>query len=99
MPPYQIKGKEKFPIKVFLKGGNQIQKAAVFSYIEKKFDEWMEQEDERGGEARDMYSGEDSIYDRKGAILQAYESIKEELENENLEWGYLHNFDIEASFQ
>jgi hypothetical protein len=73
----------------------------AFKYAEARFEAWMENNLSFGDplEYEEKYYGEDSIYDKAGAVVQALESCNEQLEDEGLSWAYFTNLDIDCSFE
>lgn len=69
----------------------------VFQYIENKFWNWIESSNP-ASEYKEMYFGEDAIFEKRGAIVGAIENALDEA-NESGKPVDLSRFDIECAFE
>lgn len=70
----------------------------LFEIVENEFDKWLK-DSNPASEYEEMYFGEDSIFEKKGAIRQAIEMIFDQMEEENKPFIYLKDVDLSCAFQ
>jgi len=74
----------------------------LYQLVERIFDRWIESasmdHQEMYFEALEEFNG-GTYYSKRGAIRAGIELIFEAIEDEGVEWAWLHQIDIEAAFE